>query len=43
MNPYLHKGEVGGWKDYFTPEQTAQLDAVYQARLKAVGLELKVQ
>ena len=43
LNPYLRKGEVGGWKDYFTPEQAGRLDAVYQARLKAVGLELEFQ
>ena len=28
LNPYLRKGEVGGWKDYFTPEQVARLDSV---------------
>ena len=43
LNPYVRKGEVGGWKDYFTPEQAAKLDAVYQARLQAVGLDLEFQ
>ena len=40
LNPYLRKGEVGGWKDYFTCEQATWLDAIYQARLKEVGLDL---
>ena len=43
LNPYLRKGEVGGWKDYFTPEQVARLDAIYEARLKAAGLDLEFQ
>ena len=43
LNPYVRKGEVGGWKDYFTPEQAAKLDAVYQGKLKAVGLDLDFQ
>ena len=41
LNPCLCKGEVGGWKDYTTPEQATRLDAIYQARLKAVGLDLE--
>ena len=43
LNPYVRKGEVGGWKDYFTPEQAARMDAIYQARLKEAGLDLKFQ
>ena len=43
LNPYMRKGEVGGWKDYFTPEQAARLDAIYQARFKVVGLNLEFQ
>ena len=43
FNPYVRKGEVGGWKDHFTSEQAARLDAIYQERLKAVGLDLEFQ
>ena len=41
LNPYMRKGEVGGWKDYITSEQSALMDSVYEKRLKAVGLELE--
>ena len=42
LNPYVRKGEVGGWKDYITAEQAAILDSNYKKRLKAVGLELEI-
>ena len=42
-NPFVRKGEVGGWKDYFTSEQAARLDAIYQERLKTIGLDLEFQ
>ena len=38
--PYIRKGVVGGWKDYFTPEQSAECDALYAQKLMSVGLEL---
>ena len=41
LNPYLRKGEVGGWKDYFTYEQSAIIDSIYEKRLKPVGLDLE--
>ena len=41
LNPYVRKRVVEGWKDYFTPEQAARLDAIYQARFKVVGLDLE--
>ena len=36
---FLRKGEVGDWKNYFTPEQEARLDAVYKMRMKGTGLD----
>jgi hypothetical protein len=40
LNPYLRKGEVGGWKDYITSEQAAILDSNYEKRLKTVCLDI---
>ena len=37
---FLRKGEVGDWKNYFTPEQEARLDAVYDKKLKDTGIDL---
>ena len=36
----MRKGVVGGWKDYFSPEQSAECDALYARKLMSVGLEL---
>ena len=36
---FLRKGEVGDWKNYFTPEQEARLNAVYEKRMKGTGLD----
>ena len=41
LNPYVCKGEVGGWKDYITAEQAAILDSNYEKRLRQLALNLK--
>ena len=38
--PFIRKGVVGGWKNYFSPEQSAVCDALYAQKLMSVGLEL---
>ena len=38
---FMRKGEVGDWKNYFTPEQLARLDAVYEKKLKQTGINLE--
>ena len=38
--PFIRKGEVGDWKNYFSEEQSKRLDDVYLTRCKPVGLEL---
>ena len=38
---FMRKGEVGDWKNHFTPEQAARLDAIYDERVKGTGLVLE--
>ena len=38
-SPLLRKGEVGGWKNYFTPEMNERFDKELLAKLKGTGLE----
>ena len=40
---FMRKGIVGDWKNYFTPEQVARLDAVYDSKLKKTGIDLEFQ
>ena len=40
---FMRKGVVGDWKNYFTPEQIARLDAVYEKKLKHTGINLEFQ
>ena len=40
---FMRKGAVGDWKNYFTPEQIARLDAVYEKKLKQTGIDLEFQ
>ena len=39
--PFMRKGEVGDWRNYFSEEQSKRVDAIYSARFKPVGLELE--
>ena len=41
--PFMRKGVVGDWKNYFTPEQSAQFDAIYAERMKGTGLDFKFE
>ena len=37
--PFMRKGMVGDWKNYFTAEQSAQLDAKFAERTAGSGLD----
>ncbi len=37
---FVRKGLVGDWKNYFSPEQSAKMDALYAEKLKGTGFEL---
>lgn len=40
-NPmWLRKGVVGDWKNFFTAEQSAEVDALYAEKFKDTGLKL---
>lgn len=39
-NRILRKGEIGDWRNHFTPAQNAQFDALYQAKMAGTGLNL---
>ena len=40
---FMRKGVIGDWKNYFTPEQIARLDVVYEKKLKYTGIDLEFQ
>ena len=40
---FLHKGVVGDWKNFLSPEQSAQIDSICAERIKDMGLELEYE
>lgn len=39
--PFMRKGKVGDWRNYFTAEQNAVFDALYVEKMKDSGLEFE--
>ena len=39
--PFIRKGVVGDWRNHFSEEQSARLDAEYTTRLAGTGLEFR--
>ncbi|CAN7036703.1 hypothetical protein Bca4012_046878 [Brassica carinata] len=37
-NSFFRKGEVGGWKNYLTPEMENKIDMIIDEELKGSGL-----
>jgi hypothetical protein len=36
---FMRKGTVGDWKNYFTAEQSTEMDAIYAERMGDVGFD----
>ena len=43
VSPFMRKGQIGDWKNYFSDEQSAQVDNLYMTRIKDVGVTLEFQ
>ena len=43
--PFLHKGKVGDWRNYFTDEQSARMDAQMDEKIKKAfdGMKLEFE
>ena len=39
--PFMRKGVVGDWVNYFSEEQSAEFDAKYAQRMNGSGLEFE--
>ncbi|XP_070573366.1 sulfotransferase 1B1-like isoform X2 [Ptychodera flava] len=42
-NPFIRKGKVGGWKEYFTVAQNEKFDQVYKKWIGDSGLEMEFE
>ncbi|XP_078348358.1 sulfotransferase 1C4-like [Oculina patagonica] len=40
---YIRKGQVGGWKDYFTEEQNQLFDKVFKEKIEGTGLTFEFE
>ena len=38
ISPFMRKGQVGDWQNYFTDEQNAYFDDLYKKRMEGTGL-----
>ena len=41
--PHMRKGVVGDWRNYFSQEQSARMDAEYSKRLAGTGLKFQFE
>ena len=42
-NTFIRKGEVGGWVDYFSDEQSKLFDAMFDEKMSGINLEFQFQ
>ncbi|XP_054619425.1 sulfotransferase 1 family member D1-like [Dunckerocampus dactyliophorus] len=43
LSTFMRKGEVGDWKNYFTPEQATEFDEDYEKKMKHVNIPFRTQ
>uniref|UniRef100_A0A3Q2Z6F1 Sulfotransferase n=1 Tax=Hippocampus comes TaxID=109280 RepID=A0A3Q2Z6F1_HIPCM len=43
ISSFMRKGEVGDWKNHFTPEQSAEFDEDYEKKMKQVNIPFRTQ
>uniref|UniRef100_A0A3Q3E540 Sulfotransferase n=1 Tax=Hippocampus comes TaxID=109280 RepID=A0A3Q3E540_HIPCM len=43
ISKFMRKGEIGDWKNHFTPEQSAEFDEDYQKKMKNVNIPFRAQ
>ncbi|XP_071318127.1 sulfotransferase 1C2 [Trachinotus anak] len=41
ISPFMRKGEVGDWKNHFTPEQSKMFDEDYEQQMKEVNIPFR--
>ncbi|XP_041829743.1 sulfotransferase 1C2 [Melanotaenia boesemani] len=41
ISPFMRKGEVGDWKNHFTPEQSKKFDEDYEKQMKDVNIPFR--
>lgn len=41
ISPFMRKGEVGDWKNHFTPEQSKRFDEDYKEQMKDVDIPFR--
>ncbi|XP_061765446.1 sulfotransferase 1C1-like [Nerophis ophidion] len=43
ISAFMRKGEVGDWKNFFTPEQSAEFDEDYEKKMKHAHIPFRAQ
>ncbi|XP_061665776.1 sulfotransferase 1 family member D1-like [Syngnathoides biaculeatus] len=43
ISAFMRKGEVGDWKNHFTPEQSAEFDADYERQMKQADIPFRTE
>ena len=38
FNGFFRKGQIGSWREHFTPAQSAAFDELYTRRMAGIGL-----
>jgi hypothetical protein len=43
ISPFMRKGKVGDWKNYFSQDQAALIDRAYKERIERLGVTLRFE